>query len=293
MTVSSMTGFARADGAQAGYSWVWEAKSVNSKGLDLRFRLPTGFDAIEAAARSIASQRLVRGNLSISLTVQRPEKAPLLSVNRAVLDQMIALVGEYRANTPPDIEALLNVRGVVDVVEDAADDEDSIAARDAAIVEGFGVLVEALVRSRDGEGERLAIVVAEHVDRIAELTEAATALASMQPARRTERLRAQLDELLGEDTPVPEDRLAQEIAMIVARGDVREELDRLRAHVGAARELMSDGGAVGRRLDFLCQEFNREANTLCSKSSDLELTRIGLELKAAIERLREQIQNIE
>ncbi len=293
MTVSSMTGFARANGAQAGYSWVWEVKSVNSKGLDLRFRLPTGFDAMEAAARGIASQRFVRGNLSINLNLQRPEKAPLLSVNRAVLDQMIALVGEYNAEAPPDIEALLNVRGVVDVVEDAADDEHAIAARDAAIIESFGGLVEALARSRDGEGERLGVVVAEHVDRIAELTEAATALAAMQPERRTERLRAQIDELLGGDTPVPEERLAQEIAMIVARGDVREELDRLRAPVGAARDLMSEGGAVGRRLDFLCQEFNREANTLCSKSSDLELTRIGLELKAAIERLREQIQNIE
>ena len=153
--------------------------------------------------------------------------------------------------------------------------------------------METLAAARRDEGVRLEAVVLDHVDSIAALTEAAAGLAEMQPARKSERLRAQLDELLAGETPVSEERLAQEIALIVARGDVREELDRLRAHVGAARDLLSGGGAIGRRLDFLCQEFNREANTLCSKSSDLELTRLGLDLKAAIERLREQIQNIE
>lgn len=288
-----MTGFARSDASETGYSWVWEAKSVNSKGLDLRFRLPPGFDPIETLARNLATQAFTRGNLSINLNLQRPEKQPTLRVNRGLLDQMIALVGEFPGSTAPKIESLLGLRGVLDIVEDEGEDEDLLRRRDEAILRSFTTLIETLAAARRDEGARLEAVVLDHVDSIAALTEAASRLAEMQPARKSERLRAQLDELLAGDSPVSEERLAQEIALIVARGDVREELDRLRAHVGAARDLMAGGGAVGRRLDFLCQEFNREANTLCSKSSDLELTRIGLDLKAAIERLREQVQNIE
>tara|TARA_R110000868_G_scaffold1844_20_gene14718 strand:+ start:1850 stop:2719 length:870 start_codon:yes stop_codon:yes gene_type:complete len=289
-----MTGFARVDGAAAGYTWVWEVKSVNSKGLDLRFRLPHGFDHIEAAARKLGGEKFARGNLSINLTLQRPERPPALEVNREVLEQMISLAAEFKgAREKVDVETLLALRGVVEVVENQEEDEAEISARDTAIVDGFDGLMNALAAARAAEGARLAVVVEEHVDEIDSLTTQAAELAEMQPARRAERFRSQLDELLGGDSPVSEDRLAQEIALIVARGDIREELDRLVAHVGAARDLMGDGGAVGRRLDFLCQEFNREANTLCSKSSNLELTRIGLALKAAIERLREQIQNIE
>ena len=289
-----MTGFARVDGAAAGYTWVWEVKSVNSKGLDLRFRLPHGFDHIEAAARKLGGEKFARGNLSINLTLQRPERPPALEVNREVLEQMISLAAEFKgAREKVDVETLLALRGVVEVVENQEEDEAEISARDTAIVDGFDGLMNALAAARAAGGARLAVVVEEHVDEIDSLTTQAAELAEMQPARRAERFRSQLDELLGGDSPVSEDRLAQEIALIVARGDIREELDRLVAHVGAARDLMGDGGAVGRRLDFLCQEFNREANTLCSKSSNLELTRIGLALKAAIERLREQIQNIE
>lgn len=294
MTVTSMTGFARVDGAAAGYSWAWEVKSVNSKGLDLRFRVPHGFDRIEAAARKLGGERFVRGNLSINLTLQRPDRPPTLEVNRDLLDQMISLAAEYKGDRDKvDIETLLALRGVVEVVENQDDDEADIAVRDAAVAEGFAALMDALAIARHEEGARLVVVVDEHIEEISALTAEAATLAEMQPARRTERLSAQLEELLDGETPAPAERLAQEIALIVARGDIREELDRLVAHVAAARDLMAEGGAIGRRLDFLCQEFNREANTLCSKSSDLELTRIGLALKAAIERLREQIQNIE
>lgn len=294
MTVTSMTGFARVDGAAAGYSWVWEVKSVNSKGLDLRFRLPNGFDGIEASSRKIAADNFARGNLSINLTLQRPDRPPVLDVNRDVLDQMIAVAGEYKGGTENvDVETLLGLRGVVEVVESEDENESEIAARDAAIAAGFDELMTALATARADEGVRMGAVVEEHIEEISSLTSEAAGLAEMQPARRQERLAAQLDELLGGENAVPPERLAQELALIVAKGDIREELDRLVAHVGAARDLMAEGGAVGRRLDFLCQEFNREANTLCSKSSDLELTRIGLALKAAIERLREQVQNIE
>mgnify|MGYP003388928205 CR=1 FL=1 len=294
MAVTSMTGFARVDGAAAGYSWAWEVKSVNSKGLDLRFRLPHGFDQIEAMARKLGAEAFTRGNLSINLTLQRPDRPPALDVNRDVLEQMISLAAEYKGGREKvDVETLLGLRGVVEVIENQDEDEADIAARDAAVADGFTELMKALATARTEEGARMAVVVDDHIEQIASLTAEAAGLAEMLPAKRTERLMAQIDELLGSDSPVSEDRLAQEIALIVARGDIREELDRLVAHVAAARDLMAEGGAVGRRLDFLCQEFNREANTLCSKSSDLELTRIGLALKAAIERLREQIQNIE
>jgi uncharacterized protein (TIGR00255 family) len=289
-----MTGFARVDGAVAGYSWVWEVKSVNSKGLDLRFRLPNGFDQIEAGARKLAGESFVRGNLSINLNLQRPDRPPVLEVNREVLDQMVALATEYKDGAGNvNVETLLGLRGVVDVVEGEDEDEAEIAQRDAAITVGFGELMTALATARREEGARMGAVVDEHIEEISSLTSEAAALAEMQPARRQERLTTQLDELLGGENAVSPERLAQELALIISKGDVREELDRLFAHVGAARDLMAESGAVGRRLDFLCQEFNREANTLCSKSSDLELTRIGLALKAAIERLREQIQNIE
>jgi uncharacterized protein (TIGR00255 family) len=289
-----MTGFARVDGAVAGYSWVWEVKSVNSKGLDLRFRLPNGFDQIEAGARKLAGESFVRGNLSINLNLQRPDRPPVLEVNREVLDQMVALATEYKDGAGNvNVETLLGLRGVVDVVEGEDEDEAEIAQRDAAITVGFGELMTALATARREEGARMGAVVDEHIEEISSLTSEAAALAEMQPARLQERLTTQLDELLGGENAVSPERLAQELALIISKGDVREELDRLVAHVGAARDLMAESGAVGRRLDFLCQEFNREANTLCSKSSDLELTRIGLALKAAIERLREQIQNIE
>jgi uncharacterized protein (TIGR00255 family) len=289
-----MTGFARVDGAVAGYSWVWEVKSVNSKGLDLRFRLPNGVDQIEAGARKLAGESFVRGNLSINLNLQRPDRPPVLEVNREVLDQMVALATEYKDGAGNvNVETLLGLRGVVDVVEGEDEDEAEIAQRDAAITVSFGELMTALATARREEGARMGAVVDEHIEEISSLTSEAAALAEMQPARRQERLTTQLDELLGGENAVSPERLAQELALIISKGDVREELDRLVAHVGAARALMAESGAVGRRLDFLCQEFNREANTLCSKSSDLELTRIGLALKAAIERLREQIQNIE
>ncbi|CAN0556405.1 unnamed protein product, partial [Laminaria digitata] len=228
------------------------------------------------------------------LTLQRPDRPPVLDVNRDVLDQMIALAAEYKGGADKvDVETLLGLRGVVEVIESRDEDETEIAQRDAAIAAGFGDLMTALAVARREEGARMGAVVNQHIEEISALTSEAAGLAEMQPASRRDRLAAQLDELLEGENAVAPERLAQELALIVAKGDIREELDRLVAHVSAARDLMAEQGAVGRRLDFLCQEFNREANTLCSKSSDLELTRIGLALKAAIERLREQIQNIE
>jgi uncharacterized protein (TIGR00255 family) len=293
VSISSMTGFARLDGAADGYSWAWEVKSVNARGLDLRFRLPPGLDGLEAAARTAAGKKFSRGNLSVNLTLHRPDLPPRIDINRDVLDSVLKLVREYRGDAAPDIETLLSVRGVIEVSEEEGDDADAAERRQSAIYGDFEKLLDALGAARDEEGARLEAIVTDHLDRIDALTADAADLASMQPEKRSERLREQIAELLGDEATVSEERLAQEIALIVARGDVREELDRLTAHVASARERIDEGGAVGRRLDFLCQELNREANTLCSKSSDLELTRIGLDLKASIERFREQIQNVE
>jgi uncharacterized protein (TIGR00255 family) len=290
-----MTGFARMEGDQDGFGWSWEVRSVNARNLDVRMRLPPGFDRLEPALRKAVSDRLKRGNVNATLTVTRPEQAPQIRVNREVLDQVLALADELATRieaAPPRIDGLLAVRGVLETVEEE-EAEDLRTRVDAAVSKGFDAALKALAAARAEEGARLAEVVGGHLDRIAELSDAAKASAEAQPKAVEARLRDAVAALLEDEKRLSEERLAQEVALLVAKSDVREEIDRLVAHVASAREMMGSGDAVGRRLDFLCQEFNREANTLCSKASALELTRVGLELKASVEQLREQIQNIE
>jgi uncharacterized protein (TIGR00255 family) len=291
MPIASMTGFARADAARGDRHWVWELRSVNGRGLDVRCRLPSGFDALDAPARAAVAERFRRGNITVNLTEVRDQK-PRLRINREALDQVLALVEELKgtvAATPPQLDGLLALPGVM---ERAETDEDPASFTDL-LLSRLGEAVEGLKAMRGAEGERLASLALAHIDEIERLTDAARATAATQPAAITERLTQQLTALLGQ-SPLPgADRLAQEAALLASKADVREELDRLAAHVAAARALIQTGGAVGRKLDFLCQEFNREANTLCSKAADVELTRIGLDLKVAIEQLREQVQNIE
>jgi uncharacterized protein (TIGR00255 family) len=291
MSIASMTGFARAEAAKGDRHWVWELRSVNGRGLDVRCRLPAGYDALDGPARTAAAERCRRGNISITLTEQR-EQRPRLRVNREALDQVIALIEELKskvAATPPQLDGLLALPGVIERVEA----EDDPASHTELLLAKLGEAFDALKSMRLGEGERLTKLALGHVGEIERLTGAARGLAATQPAAIADRLTQQLTALLGQ-TPLPgPERLAQEAALLAAKADVREEIDRLTAHVAAARALIRDGGAIGRKLDFLCQEFNREANTLCSKAADVELTRIGLDLKVAIEQLREQIQNIE
>ncbi|MPY69978.1 MAG: YicC family protein [Alphaproteobacteria bacterium] len=290
-----MTGFARAEGVQGGYGWSWEVRSVNARNLDTRLRMPAGFDRLEAGLRQAVSDRFKRGSVSLSLTVARPERPPQLRVNRDVLDQVLALAGELSGRieaAPPRIDGLLAVRGVLEAVE-AEETEEERARLDEAVTAGCIDALAALSVARGEEGGRLKILIAAHLARIAELAAGAVACGESQPAAVEERLREAVSTLLETDQRLSEERLAQEVALLVAKSDVREEIDRLVAHVEAARELLDSGDAVGRRLDFLCQEFNREANTLCSKAQSLELTRVGLDLKAAVEQLREQIQNVE
>ena len=290
-----MTGFARADGHEDGASWVWELKSVNSKSLDLRFRLPPGLDGLELPLRTSLAQKLKRGALSVTLTVTRGPATGGVRINREALEQVLAasqaLVAEGRAALPR-ADGLLALRGVLESGEEP-DDEAERERRQAGLLASWEKALDGLVAMRRGEGARLIPVLEARLAEIAHLVAAAEDSAAVQPEALKLRLRDLVAALLDASPALPPERLAQEAALLVGKADIREEIDRLAAHVVAAQELLAEGGAIGRRFDFLCQEFNREANTLCSKSSDVALTRIGLDLKAVIEQLREQVQNLE
>jgi uncharacterized protein (TIGR00255 family) len=288
-----MTGFARADGEGLGISWVWEVKSVNGKTLDLRLRLAPGFDALEPQLRAMVTQRFRRGNFSANLTVTRTAPATV-RINREALTQLLGLMnqlaGEVEA-APPRLDGLLALRGVVETVED---DEDAvIEERRLAVLGSWATALDRLAIARAEEGARLAVLLQSQLGEMAALVAAAGQCAAAQPAAIRERLLKMLASLTDLVSGISEERVAQEMALLVARSDVREELERLRAHLDQAGDLLQQREAVGRRLDFLCQELNREANTLCSKSADLDLTRIGLSLKGGVEQFREQVQNIE
>ncbi|MEC9345468.1 MAG: YicC/YloC family endoribonuclease [Pseudomonadota bacterium] len=293
MSLVSMTGFARVDGHCGAWDWILEVRSVNGRGLDLRFRMPSGLDAVEQGARKLLQARLGRGNVSVSLNMQSTARGDSYRVNEAWLAQLAEVARTHAPDGRIDPASLLSVRGVVEAVDqdDAADD--GVAERDAAILESFRAAVEQIDRARREEGARLAAILSEVVDGIEALVNAAEATDAARPEARKARLQKALSELLEQSPPVAEDRLAQELAIQFTRSDVREEIDRLRAHIGQARDLLVAPDPVGRRFDFLSQEFNREANTLCSKSGDVALTRVGMDLKVAIDRLREQVQNLE
>ena len=293
--LQSMTGFARAEGGEGDVRWAWEARSVNARNLDIRVRMPHGHDALETQARGLAAERFSRGSLSLHLSVSQGQRAPDIRVNEDVLERLAATHRSLRDRfdaPPARLEALMAIPGVLERVE-AEETEAERERRHTAIAGTLEAALDSLAAARREEGGRIGAVLGRHLDRIDELAAAAAATAALQPERFRDRIRDQIAALLDSNPPVAEDRLAQEVAYLAARTDIGEEIDRLIGHVAAARELLACGGPVGRRLDFLCQEFNRESNTLCSKSTDLDLTRIGLDLKAAVEGLREQVQNVE
>lgn len=295
MSLVSMTGFAEAPGAHGALRWRWEVKSVNGRSLDLRLRMPPGFESVESAARMLATERFRRGNIQATLTLEPQEASRGLRIDAAALSAAVRIAKEVAAETglaPARVDGILALKGIIVQDEAIVLDAAARAARDAAILESLAHGFDALAKARASEGAKLEHVLQSQVGDIENLTREAGKLASTQPAVLRERLHAQLRELLSA-TPVSEDRIAQEIALLAARADVREEIDRLIAHAQEARALIANGEAVGRKLDFLAQEFNREANTLCSKSSDIVLTRVGLALKAAIDQFREQAQNVE
>jgi len=291
--IASMTGFARTEGDGLGISWVWEIKSVNGKSLDLRLRLAQGFDALEPQLRALLAQRFRRGNFSASLAVIRTAPA-VLRVNRETLAQIVALMNELAGEieaAPPRLDGLLALRGVVESAEEES--HTILDARRRAVLDSWAMGLDRLALARTEEGARLAVVLRRQLAEIAALVDAAEGCAAAQPAVIRGRLQMTLASVADLVPSMLEDRIAQEMALLIARSDVREELERLRAHIDQAADLLLQEAAVGRRLDFLCQELNREANTLCSKSADIELTRVGLALKAAAEQFREQVQNIE
>ena len=295
MPLSSMTGFARHDGNLGPYSWTWEVKSVNGKSLDVRCRMPPGFDALEPEVRRRVNECFRRGNFQVGLTLKRAVAAADLALNEPILRRVLDLMQALRkeeAFAPPTLDGVLALKGILEITEPEESDEER-AAREAAMLAGFGAALGALEATRRAEGARLASLVESALTRLEALRHAAETSAAAQPEAQRARLRAAVAELLGAGAALSEDRLAQEVALLLVKGDVREELDRLAAHIEAARELIDSDEPVGRRLDFLMQELNREANTLCSKAADVELTRIGLDLKAVIDQVREQVQNVE
>ena len=294
-----MTGYARAQGADDRRRWVWEARSVNGRNLEVRCRVPQGFERLENPARTAAGGRLKRGNVALSLTITSEGKGKPLRINRALLAELGALVEEVRKSTgavAPTADGLLRVRGVIEEEDQVAEDEEALAALDKALMRTLDETLQGLANARAGEGKALAAVLEGHVDEIDGLCRRAGERAQAQIGVVRERFVSQLAELLERAPALSEERFAQEVALLVGKADVREELDRLTAHIAQARSLLHGArpdNPVGRKFDFLCQEFNREANTLCSKSADIELTRIGIDLKGAIERMREQVQNVE
>jgi uncharacterized protein (TIGR00255 family) len=294
MRLSSMTGFARADGVCDSYSWGWELKSVNGKGLDIRVRAPVGWDRVEIAVRA-RTKELARGTVYANLTVRREGMAPLVRINESVLSAVLATMRELSRRIdaqPATLDGILAIKGVVEVLDQQESEAEHLAA-EAAVIAGFDAALGSLLAMRRHEGAALGSILSGRLDEIAALCARAEASPGRQPEGIKARLAEQIAALLEASQRFDADRLHQEAILIAAKADVREELDRLAAHVAQARRLLAEGGPVGRRLDFLAQELNREVNTLCAKSNDVELTTIGLELKSIVEQFREQVQNLE
>ena len=294
MSLSGMTGFARVEGSHGPWSWSVEARSVNGRNLEARFRGPQGFDALERAAREAAQSRFQRGQINIGLQARRAEAAGGARINSEALERYLAVAADLTRTgraQPPTADGLLTLKGVIEGAEED-DDPETRAAVEAAMAQSIGAALDGLKAARRQEGAALTPVLSGAVDRIDALVAQAETEATAQTNAIRERFSRRLAELLG-DTSGMDERIVQEAAILATKADVREELDRLASHVAAARGLIGGGGAAGRKLDFLAQEFMREANTLCSKSATTTLTATGLDLKAVIEQLREQIQNVE
>ena len=296
MALISMTGFADARGLHGTLRWRWETKSVNGRGLDLRFRAPLGFEGLESGARTLATERFKRGSFQIVLTAATDDAGRGFRVDPVALAEAVRLAKRVADETglkPARVDGLLALKGVVVQEENAALDDEARMARDAAMLESLTIAYDLLGRARANEGAKLEAVMLKQISEIERFTLEARALAAQQPFLLRERMMAQLKELISPGTSVPEERVAQEIALLASRADLSEELDRLTAHCQEARALITAREPAGRKLDFLAQEFNREANTLCAKSSDIQLTHVGLALKAVIDQFREQVQNVE
>ncbi len=302
MGLNGMTGFGRSDGVHANTigdtgwdtSWVWEARSVNGRGLDVRLRIPSGLDALDAGARARVQKRFARGSVALNLQLTRKAESLVPVINEAALAALLDALAPHVAAgrvEAPRLDGLLQVRGVMETPDDGGGEAETRAGLVAALLKGLDAALDALADARAEEGASLAGVLTTLLNEIEAHVAAAGQTAGAQPERIRARLSDAVSALL--DRELDPDRLAAEVAILAVKADVREELDRLQAHIASARALLNQEGPCGRKLDFLTQEFMREANTLCSKSADPALTGAGLALKAAVDQFREQVQNVE
>ena len=295
MALQSMTGFARREGTSGRWRWAWELRSVNGKGLDLRLRLPPGLERMENDVRRLAGERFSRGNMQASLSVSAGESRIETVLNQEALSAVLALrdqLGGIIDPAPLQLDTLLAIRGIIEF-RDREDGDEAIAARDSDIVDGLIAALVDLRQMRELEGAALSRVLLDHVSTIEGLTQVVERDPSRSPQEIAGRLAAQVAMLMDGSGKLDRERLHAEAALLATKADLREEIDRLKAHVVAARDLLSKGGPVGRKLDFLAQEFNRESNTICSKSNAAAVTAAGIELKVVIDQFREQVQNLE
>jgi uncharacterized protein (TIGR00255 family) len=295
MVLSSMTGFARSHGASGPYTFEWELKSVNAKGFDLRLRLPPGWDELEVFAKKRAGEVLSRGTVYANLNLKRSNAVAAVRINEDVLASIVKVAGTLAQKidaVAPSIDGLLGIKGVIEVVEPESDEAEDKAAMDAA-AKAFDEALGHLVEMRRREGAALGQILQQRMEEMERLAKKAEAAPGRKPEAIRARLAEQIAALLETSDRFDPDRLNQEAILIATKADIREELDRIASHIAQAREMINKGGPVGRRLDFLAQEFNREVNTCCSKSNDIELTNTGLEMKNVVEQFREQVQNLE
>ncbi len=295
MSLKSMTGFASGGSTFGAYSWTFEVKSVNAKGLDIRSRVPSFFDGLDIEIKKLVSKSLKRGTIFVNLTIERDGADSDFTINTDLLDSLIQTASSYadqQGIAPASIDGLLNIKGVIDFSSKGLDDDVKKQLLEALIKNLQSVLSQ-LIDARSSEGLRMSDILSSNMDEMLTLVESAEKSAAVRIDAVRERFQSNVERLLQDDSVTSKDRLEQEIAMLAVKADITEEIDRLRSHITEAREILNSDEAVGRRLDFLSQEFNREANTLCSKSNDKDLTRIGLAMKILIDQFREQIQNIE
>jgi uncharacterized protein (TIGR00255 family) len=291
-----MTGFARADGSADGLNWIWEARSVNGRGLDVRLRLPPGYEALEIPARDAVAKRFARGNVSLSLSIEKQQTNGAIRLNEQVLADVIKAADRVSALSgaaKPDAAQLLMIKGVLETSDQMLEDADARSAREKTITQSLEAALDKLGEARRAEGARLGDIIREQIAQIDQLAASVRASPSRAPEAIMGRLKDAIGRLVDATAALDNDRLHQEAVLIATRADVEEELQRLSAHVAAARDILVERGAVGRKLDFLAQEFNREANTLCSKANAVDITRLGLQLKTVIDQFREQVQNVE
>ena len=295
MTLSSMTGFGRAEGHYKHYSWVWEIRSVNGKGLDVRMRIPPGLDAFDQFIKTTIKKEITRGSINVLLQLSKEETDTDVKVNEAALDKLIGVAKKASVDHDlpmPSLDSLLSIRDVVEIIL-TEDNENQISERNDILKKSFIEALSELKSSRQEEGLATRKMLSDVIDQVEDLLNQAEEIVNNQPSLLKEKYEEKVNALFDNKQDIDKDRLAQEIVLLATKADTKEETDRLRAHIASARTMLDAKGTIGRKMDFLTQEFNREANTLCSKSSDIALTNIGLSLKTAIDQIREQVQNVE